>query len=123
LLFNRLHTHRAHVGSTGGFKRGSGIGGIGLVTPHVGAHVLGGQKTHFNGQAIEPACPMVGRAAGFHDDQANGSVGKPALELGAAEALGFNDAPVLVGHGQLEDGLCQINGDGCSIHLGLLSFG
>ncbi|MBN9330861.1 hypothetical protein, partial [Comamonas sp.] len=24
--------------------------------------------------------------------------------------------------GELEDGLCQINGDGCSIHLGLLSF-
>jgi hypothetical protein len=29
---------------------------------------------------------------------------------------------VLIGHGELEDGLCQINGDGCSIHVGLLAF-
>ena len=43
--------------------------------------------------------------------------------LGGREPLVFNDAPVLVGHGKLEDGLCQINGDGCSIHVGLLSFG
>ena len=66
---------------------------------------------------------MVGRATGFHDHQADASVGEPALELGAREALGFDDVPVFIGHGKLEDGLCQINGDGCSIHLGLLSFG
>ncbi|MBA3772150.1 MAG: hypothetical protein H0X13_06605 [Ramlibacter sp.] len=35
--------------------------------------------------------------------------------------LGFNDAPGRIGNGQLEDRLCQINGNGCSIHVGLLS--
>lgn len=66
---------------------------------------------------------MVGRATGFDDHKADGSVNKSALELGAGQALGFNDMPVLIGHDELEDGLCQINGDGCSIHIGLLSFG
>jgi hypothetical protein len=58
----------------------------------------------------------------FHDDQANIAIGKPALELRACQALGFDHAPGRIGHGQLEDGLCQINGNGCSIHVGLLSF-
>jgi hypothetical protein len=65
---------------------------------------------------------MVGRATGFHDDQADIPIGKPALELGAGEALGFNDAPVLVGHGELEHGFGKIDGNGSSIHLGLLTF-
>jgi hypothetical protein len=41
-------------------------------------------------------------STGFHDDQTDIPVDKPALELGACEALGFNDAPVLVGHGELK---------------------
>src|SRR6185369_6108834 len=57
-----------------------------------------------------------------HDDQAHLSVGKPALELSASEPVFLSHAPGHVGHGQLEDGLCQIDGDGCSIHVGLLSF-
>ena len=38
------------------------------------------------------------------------------------QALGFNDAPVLVGDGDLENGFGQVNGHGSSMHLGLLSF-
>jgi hypothetical protein len=37
-------------------------------------------------------------------------------------ALGLNDAPVLVGHGDLENGFGQVDGHGSSMHLGLLSF-
>src|SRR6185369_17176477 len=69
-----------------------------------------------------PARPVVGRAARLHDDQANISIGKPALELSASEPVFLSHAPGHVGYGQLEDGLCQIDGDGCSIHVGLLSF-
>ncbi len=65
---------------------------------------------------------MVGRTAGFHDDQRHIAIVKPALELGAGQAVGFNDFPAGIGHGQLEHRLCQINGNGCSIHVGLLSF-
>jgi hypothetical protein len=41
--------------------------------------------------------------------------------LGAREALGFKHAPVLIGYGELENGLCKIDGNGSSIHFGLLT--
>ena len=66
--------------------------------------------------------PVVGRAAGLHDDQVNAAIGEPALELGARQALGFNDAPLIVGNSDLENGFGQVNGHGSSMHLGLLSF-
>ena len=122
LLLDRFDAHRANVGCAGGFQQGSGIGRIGLVASHIGAHVLGRQQLDFDAQASEPARPVVGRAARLHDDQADIAIGKPALELGARQALGFDHAPGRIGHGQLEDGLCQIDGNGCSIHVGLLSF-
>ena len=65
---------------------------------------------------------MVGRATGFHDDQTNGSVGEPALELAARQALGINETPLVVSDGELENGFGQIDGHGSSMHLGLLSF-
>jgi hypothetical protein len=64
----------------------------------------------------------VGRTAGLHDDQGDIPIGKPALELGAAQALGFNDTPVFIGYSELEHGLCKIDGNGSSIHVGLLMF-
>jgi len=64
----------------------------------------------------------MGRATGFHDHQIHLAVGKPALNLGAAQALGFNHAPVFIGDGKLEDGFGQIDGHGSSMHFGLLSF-
>jgi hypothetical protein len=65
---------------------------------------------------------VVGRAAGFHDDQAHRAIDEPALELGARQALGFNDAPLVVSDGELENGFGQIHGHGSSMYLGLLSF-
>ena len=48
------------------------------------------------------------------------AVGKPAFELGAGQALGFNHAPVFIGHGELKHRLCKIDGNSSSIHVGLL---
>ena len=39
------------------------------------------------------------------------------------EVLMPPEAAVLIGHGELKDVLCQIDGDGRSLHLGLLSVG
>jgi hypothetical protein len=64
----------------------------------------------------------MGRAAGLHDHQANIPIGKPAFELSASEPVLLSDAPGPIGHGQLEHRLCQIDGNGYSIHIGLLSF-
>ena len=107
LLLQRLHANGTDVRGASGFEQGGGIGGVGLVAPRVGAHVLGGQQTHLNAQAIEPASPMVGRATGFHDDQINGSVGEPALELAARQALGINEPPLVVSDGELKTDLAR----------------
>jgi hypothetical protein len=58
----------------------------------------------------------------FHDDKAHGPVDEPAFKLGSCQALGFKDAPVLVGDGELENEFGQINSHGSSMHVGLLSF-
>ena len=122
LLLDRLHAHGAHIGSTGSFEQSRRAGGIGLVPAHMGSYMLSGQQANFDAQAIRPPSPVVGRSAGFHDDQGDRPVGKPALELSAGEALGFNNAPMLIGHCNLENGFGQIDGHGSSIHVGLLSF-
>jgi hypothetical protein len=49
-------------------------------------------------------------------------VGEEALELSSAQAMLLHDAVVGIGDGDLEDVLCQINGGGSSMHVGLLSF-
>ena len=46
---------------------------------------------------------------------------EPALELGAGQAVRFDNLPVVIGNSQLEDTLGQINGNGSSMHFGLLS--
>jgi len=63
----------------------------------------------------------VGRATGFHDDQPHIPVHKPAFELGASEALGFNHTPLVIGNSELKHGLGKIDGNGSSIHVGLLT--
>ena len=74
---------------------------------------------------LEPARPVVRAAAGLHHDQADGTVGEPALELGTRQALTFDEAPVRIGDRKLEDGLGEIDAHdgqrGGSIHLGLSS--
>lgn len=122
LLLNRLDAHRANIGCTSSLQQCSCVCRIGLVAFDVSADVLGGQQLDLDAQAIEPARPVVGRAAGFHDDQIHVPVGKPAFELGAGQALGFDHAPVLIGHSELKNRLCKIDGNSSSIHVGLLTF-
>lgn len=63
------------------------------------------------------------RATGFHDDLADNSVGKPAFELRPAQARALDDAPIAIGHRNLEDVLGQIDAHHgqrrSSIHPGL----
>lgn len=64
---------------------------------------------------------MVGRAAGFHDDQRYIAIREPAFELAACQSMRLDDMPLAIGHGELEDVLGKIDGHGSSIHFGLLS--
>lgn len=64
---------------------------------------------------------MVGGAAGFHDDQADGSILEPALELATGQAMLLDDFPFVICNSNLEYTLGKINGHGSSMHFGLLS--
>ena len=59
----------------------------------------------------------TGRAAGFHDDERDVAIDKPALELVAREAMLLNDVPGRISHGQLEYGFGQVDGHGSSIFI------
>jgi hypothetical protein len=75
--------------------------------------------THFEQSDLIDQRAHAG-AAGFHDDKTDAAVVETALELGSGKSGGSDHFPVRIGVGELKDVLCQINGDGCSIHLGLL---
>lgn len=120
LLFDGFDAHRHDVGGTRRFQQRTGVGGIGLVALHVGTNVGGGQKLDLDAQPVDPARPVVRGATGFHDDQRDLAILKPALELGAGETMRFDDLPGRIGHGQLEDALCQIDSNGSSMHFGFL---
>jgi len=59
-------------------------------------------------------------AEGFEEDMGGLELGEEAVELGAGEAMGAGDASRMVGDGDLEDGLGEVDGDGCMLHGGLL---
>jgi hypothetical protein len=120
LLLDGLDLDRRDIGAAGRFEQGAGIGGIGLVALDVGADVGGRQELDVDAQGIELACPVMGRAAGFHDDERDVAVDEPALELAARETVLLDDTPGGIGDGELEDGLGKIDGYGSSMHGGLL---
>jgi hypothetical protein len=121
LLFDGFDLDRRDVGTARRFEQGAGIGGIGLVALDVGTDVSGRQQAHVDAQAVQPACPVMGRAAGFHNDQRYIAVDKPAFELAARQSMLIGNAPSVISDSQLEYGLGQIDGHGSSMHGGLLS--
>ena len=115
--------HRGDVATAQRLEQCRGIGRIGLVALDIGAHVARRQQPHLDTAAGQPARPVVRGAARLHHHPLDGTVSEPAFKLPAREAMACGDLPVLIGHGELKDVLCQIDGDGRSIHLGLLSVG
>ncbi len=103
-----------------GFQQGQAIGVIGLVAQTVAAGVLGGKKQDPVAQALEQSPPVVGRAAGFHQNGGGRAVGEEASHLATGHALALTDPARLVGNRNLEDRLCKIHGDGRRMFHGLL---
>ncbi|MBV6425124.1 MAG: hypothetical protein NAOJABEB_02938 [Steroidobacteraceae bacterium] len=123
LLLDRLDAYRHDVGTAQRLEQGRGIGRIGLVALDVGAHVARWQQLHVDAERPDLSGPEVCRATGFHHDELHGAVGEEAFALRARQSMAFDDPPVLVGHREFEDVLCQVDGDGRSMHLGLLPVG
>lgn len=122
LLLHRLHRHRLDVGGPRRFEQRHSVGGIGLVALHICPHVARRQEPHLEPALPQHPAPMVRTAARLHHHQTHLPVLKPALELRARQTMALNYPPLRVSHRQLENALCQIHRNGCSIHLGLLPF-
>ena len=75
------------ISISGRFEQSSGIGSVGLAASYIGAYILRRQQSHLHAARIEIACPVVGRAARFHDDTLNRAVGEEALELSTGQAM------------------------------------
>jgi hypothetical protein len=57
---------------------------------------------------------------GFHHDLAGRKLHEEAKKSGATEALALRNMPICIRNGELEDILCQVDGNDRSIHIGLL---
>src|SRR6266480_2476040 len=96
------------------------VRGVGLVPLHVGTHILRRQQPYFYSSAAKRACPMMRGAAGFHHHQLHRPVVEPPCKLRPRQSRFLDYLPAPIGGSELEDVLGQINGNGSSIHLGLL---
>jgi hypothetical protein len=123
LLFDRLDPDRNDFGAACCFEQRAGVSRIGLVALHVGADIGRRQQAHLDTKTIEPARPVVRRTAGFHCHQTHRTVGEPALELTAREAMRLDHAPGAIGDRELEHRFRQIHSHNRhrsgSIHVGL----
>jgi hypothetical protein len=117
LLVDRLDRHGPDV------RAACRIRGIGLVAPNIGPGVLSRQKHHLVALTTQPPGVVVSRPTGLHDNAACGAVDEEAIEASTVHALPFDNMPALIGQGDLEDTLCQVDTDSRSIHGGLLLLG
>lgn len=121
LLLDRLDAHVENARIVVGLQQRGAVGRIGLVAKAVRLDVRGRQQANRNALALQGACPVVRGAARLHHHLARLAVAEEALELRARQAVRTGDASARISLGHLEDRLCKIDGDGCSIHVGLLS--
>lgn len=84
---------------------------------------------HVWAPANEPQClgrPAIGLSGAPsrtpHDDQLHGAIGKEAFKPTPGQPMRAHDLPLIIGPSRREDSICQIDGNGRSIHVGLLSF-
>lgn len=120
LLLDRLNLDWHELRAPGRLDQGGRIGSVSLIALDVGPHIPGRQQLDLDTALLKQPTPVVGRSAGLHDHQAHAPVVKPAFKLAAGKPRTLHDAPVLIGHGQLEHTLCQIHRHSRSIHIGLL---
>jgi hypothetical protein len=99
-----------------GFEEGLGIGPVGLVALAIAGHVSGGQQSHGVAEGLELPAPVVGGAAGFHEDAGRWLMQEEGTEASATEAMLLMDLTGSMRHGDLEDGLCEIDGHVRIVH-------
>ena len=78
---------------------------------------MGREESHGVAELLEGPPPVVCRAARFQQDRRGRPIGEERQEPCAAQPMLFVHPTGMVRHGDLEDGLCDVNGDGRMLHL------
>jgi len=121
LLGDGLDRDGSDVLVAAGLEDALGVGLVGLVAFDVGADLVWREQDHLVSELLKAACPVVGRAAGLHHHDRRRLLGEEGEELLAPEAFGARDSARVVGDRDLEDGLCDVDGDASNVlHDGLL---
>ena len=102
LLVFVLDRHRHDVVTSSGFEQGVGITAIVLVAAPVWPDMLRRQQFDLVTQRIARACPVMGGATCLEQHPAGGRLGHEFGELGAIEAVSFDDSAIAVRDGNLE---------------------
>jgi hypothetical protein len=121
LLLDGLDANLTDLGVAVGAQQRHAVGRVRLVSKAKAFHVCRRQQPHRNPLALQAAAPVVRRPTSLHDDLADLAIGKEPLKLRARQAVRTSDVPSRISLRHLEDGLCKIDRNGCSIHAGLLS--
>jgi hypothetical protein len=66
-------------------------------------------------EPLDLPSPEVRGAAGFEQNRCRGPLGEEAQQLSAAQPVPLRDPPGPGRNGELEDGLCEVDGDGCAL--------
>ena len=116
LLLDGLDRHRSDVLVAIGFEKCFGVGLVGLTAADVTVDVMRGQESDGVPEALELPAPVMGRATSFEQHGGGIETGEEAQESVSGEADFFVDATRALRDGDLEDGLCEIDGDGRILH-------
>jgi len=64
----------------------------------------------------------VSRAAGFHDDSGRRLIGHERGDLGPRQSMVCGNVAGAVGNSHFKNGFCEVDSDGCILHVGFLLF-
>ena len=67
-------------------------------------------------QREQLAAPRVRGGAGLEDEMGSGGFNRETLEVSAGESVSLEDPTPVIGDRNLEDGLCEIDGDCRRMH-------
>src|SRR6266704_2174991 len=120
LLGDGLHGNRVDVLVAECLQKPAGIGAVGLVAKHVGPGGVRREQNDTVADRLEPAGPVVRRAAGFKKNGGRRLVSAELHEAGPGQPLLLADLAGSDRHRHLENFLGHIDGDGGRFHGGLL---
>src|SRR5690606_29911477 len=97
---------------------GTGVGRIGLVAQHKGAHALGVQQTHLMTLLNQFACPPVGTATSLDGDQRRLTPNEELQHLAAFELVPLDLASLWMDGVKLNDLFGNIHAEYAIFHVG-----